>query len=46
MPALIRTNQERAIPPDFIPEPKKHNTIPYPEKEQEREEPDTIPRPN
>ncbi len=46
IPALIRTNQEKAIPPEIISEPKKHNTILSPEKERERAEPDTIPRPS
>lgn len=36
-----QTEQERPIPPDYIPEPKKHETIPKPEKEEKSNNPQT-----
>lgn len=30
---LPQTDQERPIPPDYIPEPKKHEEIPKPQEE-------------
>lgn len=36
-----QTDHERPIPPDYIPDPKKHETIPKPEKEEDFNTPHT-----
>ncbi len=38
---IPQTGQEAPILPEFIPEPKKHETIPKPEKEQDFNNPQT-----
>lgn len=38
---MSQKGQETPIPPDYIPEPKKHETISKPEKEEDFNNPQT-----
>ena len=35
---IPQTGEERPIPPDYIPEPKKHNEVPEPQEEEHLKE--------